>query len=72
MTVYVLVRVDDYDRSEVLGVFATDDAAKRAAEQAEPDRKFTWTVMDGHPYASDFGHKGPLYAYSVEPFDVTA
>jgi len=70
MKVYVLLRTDSYDRNEVLGVYAAEDAAKRAAEAAEPDRRFTWETLDGGPYASDYAVDGPIYSYSAERFDV--
>lgn len=69
MNVHVLLQIDSYDRSEVLGVYATVDSAKRAAEAAEPGRPFDWRVIDGHPYASD-GLSGPVYTYAIEAYEV--
>lgn len=71
MIVYVLVQGDSYDRAEVLGVFATNEAARRDAEQREPKRTFAWEVFDGHDVAfSGRLGKGPLYTYDVEVHEV--
>lgn len=68
--VYVLSRVDSYDVSEILGVYATTEASQAAAEASEPGQ-FDWQPMDGRLYASPVMSSGPIYSYSIEPFDVT-
>lgn len=69
MTVYVLSQLDSYDRSEVLGVYATAGAARSAAETADPGQ-FEWRPMDGGFFASYRTFDGPTYSYSVESFEV--
>lgn len=71
MTVYVLSRIDYHDRSEVVGVFSSPEAAQRTAEASEADRRFEWEWVDGTLVAPATPFGGPIYGYSVERFEVS-
>lgn len=70
MTVFVLSKSDLYDRSEILGVFATIEVAKTIAEAEEPGRHFDWTDKYG-PWLAFSGMKPkPIYHYTIEEYEV--
>lgn len=71
MNVFVLSKNDSYDRSEILGVFATIEVAKTIAETEEPGRRFDWDDDEsGGSYAHAKVFGGPTYTYSIEKFEV--
>lgn len=70
MTVFVLSKSDSYDRSEILGVFATIEVAKTIAEAEEPGRRFDWQDTFGPWMAPDRLFGGPTYTYHIEAFEV--
>jgi hypothetical protein len=71
VTVFVLSKVDSYDRSEIIGVFVTLEVAKTIAEAEEPGRHFHWREDFGSPaicFPALF--EGPVYQYDIEEFEV--
>jgi hypothetical protein len=72
MQVWVLSKVDSYDRLEILGVFSTVEVAKTIGEAEEPDRIFEWeSSFEGNNWTAASRMKpGPVYAYDIEEFEV--
>lgn len=70
MKVFVLVRSDSWERTEILGVFATIEVAKTIAEAEEPGRKFDWTDQFGDWAAFPRMSTGPIYQYTIEEHEV--
>jgi len=71
MNVYVLTRNDEHDRTEVLGVFASEETAKQAAEAREPARTFSWSRFGDEVFVTASPFTGPNYNYDVVTFKVT-
>lgn len=63
---FLVLKDDSWDRSEVVGIFSTLELAKEAAEEKEPDRVYEWEDREDYSYASCFKTEGPIYTYNIE------
>ena len=72
--VFILQRDDTWGENEIVGVFVSLELAKEFAEKEEPLREFSWKeAADGFVafyWALSANTKGPIYTYSVMPFEV--
>jgi hypothetical protein len=70
MKVFVALKTDMYDRSNIIGVFATIEVAKTISEAEEPGRRFDWDDKFGEWAVFPFSSGGPAYQYSIEEHEV--
>ena len=70
MMVYVLLKIDDYDRAEVLGVFVSNEKAKEYAQKQEPDRPFPWRDNGDASYVPTGLYTGPMYTYDITAYEI--
>jgi hypothetical protein len=68
--VQVLLKCDSYDRTEILGVFATVEVAKTIAEAEEPGRNFDWDDAFGSWNVHCGSFPRPIYQYTIEEYEV--
>lgn len=70
MKVFVTLKTDSYDRSNIIGVCTTVELAKAVAEAEEPGRRYNWDNSLTEWAVFPFTSESPVYQYTIEEYEV--